>query len=140
MKVSTSVFILSSDGCQRIRSGNRLLTDARCVTHSRRGSPTIIDPARVARGVPPTPFGLIRLACRRGYHAVLAVPPRGAHEGGSYKGGDVRLLYLLPGLDVSTAASAPLRLDLSGSTYGRGLRMLALRDCESTNVSTTCTS
>ena len=31
----------------------------------------------------------------------------------------VASLYLLPGLDVSTAASTPSRWDLSGSTYGR---------------------
>jgi hypothetical protein len=31
----------------------------------------------------------------------------------------VATLYLLPGLDVSTAVSAPSRWDLSDSTYGR---------------------
>ena len=51
------------------------------------------------------------------------VPPRGAHEGGSYSdcvgGGGGTTLYLLPGLGVSTAAATPSWWDLSGSTYGR---------------------
>ena len=71
----------------------------------------------------PPSLGLIRLGLHHRCHAVLVVPPRGAHEGGSYSdcmgGGGGTTLYLLPGLDVSTAASTPSRWDLSGSTYGR---------------------
>ena len=37
MEITTSVFILSSGRCQRIRSGNGLLTNAWCVIHSGRG-------------------------------------------------------------------------------------------------------
>ena len=57
-------------------------------------------------------------------HAVLAVPPRGAHGTEAtvtvWVGGGGTTLYLLPGLVVLTvAASTPSGWDLSGSTYGR---------------------
>jgi len=62
----------------------------------------IIEPARVAGNVPSPSVGTHRC------HAVLAIP-RGAHEGGSYSdcvgGSGGTTLYLLPGLDVSAAAS-----------------------------------
>jgi hypothetical protein len=60
----------------------------------------------------PPPLGLIRLGWHHRCHAVLAIP-RGAHEGGSYSdcvgGSGGTTLYLLPGLDVSAAASTPSR-------------------------------
>ena len=93
-------------------------------------------------------LGLIRLGLHHRCHAVLVVPPRGAHEGGSYSdcvGGVVGplctfclvLTYLLLHLRLRGGicpAVPSVVVPKLGCTSRLTYSMLAHRDCESTKV------